>query len=833
MTMQMTQLTGARTPTFTVAKVNRARGQLAGVSTLNAPFSLTPALSRWEREKVSPRSTCCGVPVSRTRTACFPLPAGEGRGEGAGLVLTKTRHDLTRHRAPDAGVRAPFALVALLLSLLALPSRAADADLAALTKGVKEIAGPGAPGNISVFGPAAFAVVAGKEGKTAASPVVAAAHAGKGRVVAFGHTSFLDADILTQLDTGKFMDNAIAWAGGAAKPTLVVPKSKSLADALTKRGFTVAPTPLAQLQPGQVLIYSAHSLAAADLPLIAKFITDGGGLITASTGWGWVQISGGRSLANEFLGNKLLAPLGLVFGGNMASKTTAKGFAVEPTSPLAHAGKALDAARAGTKLAKDDLAQASAALTLAAQSLPADDKTFLPKLKALRAQPGVNTTPTAKSPVKSDQLAARVLVSLDGRELETLPPAQLKAHPSAASFPGPVPADAKRETATVSVNPKIPGWHSTGLYAAPGEVVTVRVPASSANAGWKIRIGAHSDRLWHLDSWKRFPDVSRSYAVKAAETQVASAFGGQLFVETPKASDGAEVKVEFAGAVRAPHYIHGKTTLAEWKELRTAPAPWGELETKKIVLSLPSSVLRNLEDPIALMKVWDETLDLVADLAAIPKERPRAERIVCDEQISAGYMHSGYPIMTWLDMPPRLVSEAHMRKGDWGIGHELGHNHQVGDWTFEGTGEVTCNLFTMYVIDRIGGTKPANGRVGLPVVAEKFAKYTAGGKPDFAKWQSDPFLALAMYVQLQHAFGWEAYKRVFAEYRTLPASEKPKGTTDRIDQWMVHFSKTVNRNLGPFFQAWGLPVTDPALASIAKLPAWPKEEWPGTNGKMD
>ena len=117
-------------------------------------------------------------------------------------------------------------------------------------------------------------------------------------------------------------------------------------------------------------------------------------------------------------------------------------------------------------------------------------------------------------------------------------------------------------------------------------------------------------------------------------------------------------------------------------------------------------------------------------------------------------------------------------------------------------------------------------------MAEKFAKYTAGGKPDFAKWQSDPFLALAMYVQLQHAFGWDAYKKVFAEYRALPAGERPK-TVERIDQWMVRYSKTVNRNLGPFFQAWGLPVTDPALASIAKLPAWPKEEWPGTNGKFD
>lgn len=718
---------------------------------------------------------------------------------------------------------------ALLCLLLARPALAADTDLATLTIGVKEIAAPGAPGNISVFGSQAFAVVAGKEGKTAQTAVVAAARAGKGRVIAFGHTSYLDAELLTQLDTGALMDNAIAWAGGVAKPTVVVPKSKSLSDTLVKRGFTVAATPLAQLQPGQVLLLSAHSLADADVPVIAKFVAAGGGFITASTGWGWAQ--GGRSLANEFLGNKLLAPLGLVFGGGFAGKTTAKGYLVEPAPPLLHAGKALDAARAGTKLAKDDLAQASAALTLAAQSLPADDKTFLHKLKALRSQPGVNTAPTAKSPVKADQLAARVLVSLDGRELETLSPAQLKAHPSAASFPGPVPADAKRETATVNVDPTVPGWHSTGLYAAPGEVVTVRVPASSANAGWKIRIGAHSDSLWHLDSWKRFPAISRSYAVKAAETQVASAFGGLLFVETPKAANGAAAKLEFAGAVRAPHYIHGQTTLAEWKELRAAPAPWGELETKKIVLSLPSKVLRDLEDPVALMKVWDETLDLIADLAAIPKDRPRAERIVCDEQISAGYMHSGYPIMTWMDMPPRLVSEAHMRKGDWGIGHELGHNHQVGDWTFEGTGEVTCNLFTMYVIDRLGGTKPANGRVGLPVVAEKFAKYTAVGKPDFAKWQGDPFLALAMYVQLQHAFGWDAYKKVFAEYRALPAGEKPKAN-ERIDQWMVRFSRTVNRNLGPFFQAWGLPVTDAAIASIAKLPAWTKEEWPGTNGKF-
>ncbi len=722
----------------------------------------------------------------------------------------------------------------LLTALLATPAPAAESAFASLTAGVAEIDAPGTPGQLAVFGADAFVVVAGKDGKTLA-PVVAATQAGKGRIVIFGHTSYLDAGILDKADTGKLLANAIAWAGSEARPNIVVPKSRPLADALAKRGFTIVTTALAQLQPRQVLLLSAHAIANTDVPVLRKFLESGGGLITCATGWGWAQ--GGKNLANEFAANQLLASFGLVVSSGTVSKTSANGFAVSTQlPPYLHAGKALAAARAGNKLSKDEIAQASASLTDAAQSLPSGDTHFLPQLRALRTQPGINTTPTTKTPVKAEQLAARVLVALEGRELSRQSPAEMKAHPSAAAFPGTVPADAVRETVTVTIDPRVPNWHSTGRYAAPGEIVTVRVPAAFAGAGWRIRTGAHTDRLWHLDSWKRFPEISRSFPVTAAETTVANPFGGLIYLEVPKASSGAAgaggVKVEIAGAVRAPHYIHGRTTAAEWEQLRNAPAPWGELETKKIILTLPANVLRDLADPGALMKTWDEVLDHVADLATIPRDRPRPERVVPDQQISAGYMHSGYPIMTWMDVPRGFATEAHMRKGDWGIFHELGHNHQVGDWTFEGTTEVTCNLFTMYVFDKLCGVKPANGRVGLPVVAQKFAKYTAGGKPDFEKWKSDPFLALAMYVQLQHAFGWEPFQKIFAEYRALPAGERPKSNSDRMDQWMTRFSKTVNRNLGPFFQAWGFPVTASALAGIASLPAWPKEEWPGTNGKF-
>jgi hypothetical protein len=90
----------------------------------------------------------------------------------------------------------------------------------------------------------------------------------------------------------------------------------------------------------------------------------------------------------------------------------------------------------------------------------------------------------------------------------------------------------------------------------------------------------------------------------------------------------------------------------------------------------------------------------------------------------------------------------------------------------------------------------------------------------FNKWKSDPFLALAMYIQLQEAFGWETYMRVFKEYSQLPASERPKNDDEKRDQWLVRFSKAAGKNLGPFFDEWGVPVSNGAKEQVAHLPVW-------------
>lgn len=78
------------------------------------------------------------------------------------------------------------------------------------------------------------------------------------------------------------------------------------------------------------------------------------------------------------------------------------------------------------------------------------------------------------------------------------------------------------------------------------------------------------------------------------------------------------------------------TTADEWSLLRAAPSPWAELEFDNIVLSVPSHIVRDLQDPHEVAKLWNDIMKAVADLAVIPHKFNRKERIVADVQISAG-----------------------------------------------------------------------------------------------------------------------------------------------------------------------------------------------------
>lgn len=397
---------------------------------------------------------------------------------------------------------------------------------------------------------------------------------------------------------------------------------------------------------------------------------------------------------------------------------------------------------------------------------------------------------------------------------------------SAHAFPGGVPENTPRVEKRVALKEGRWGWHSTGLYAAPGEAITVESPEGVELHKLKLRIGCHKDRL-RKEPFKRPQVITSVTPLKPGTTTHSNPYGGLVYIEVPKGADVAGLAFTISGAVEAPHYIHGQTTPAEWRSIRQHPGPWAELESDRVVLSIPSEHIRTLEDPAAVMEFWNEVLDAQADLAAIPRERSRPERIVPDIQISAGFMHSGYPVMIHLPQAKHMVDLNALRsnKGgkNWGYFHELGHNHQSRQWTFQGTGEVTCNLFSLYTIEQVCGGRNPHRAMESGKRAARLGKYLADGA-DFEVWKKDPFLALTMYVQLQEAFGWEPFIALFADYQAHPIpneKKKRRPADDRVrDEWMVRFSNQVGRNLGPFFETWGVPTTPEARASIAHLPEW-------------
>jgi len=87
-------------------------------------------------------------------------------------------------------------------------------------------------------------------------------------------------------------------------------------------------------------------------------------------------------------------------------------------------------------------------------------------------------------------------------------------------------------------------------------------------------------------------------------------------------------------------------------------------------------------------------------------------------------------------------------------------------------------------------------------------------------WKSEPFTALTTYIQLMQEFGWESWRKYLHSFADPSFGPAPKGDDDRRDQFLVRYSKITNKNLGPFFDACGIPVSASAKAAVSKLEAW-------------
>jgi hypothetical protein len=409
------------------------------------------------------------------------------------------------------------------------------------------------------------------------------------------------------------------------------------------------------------------------------------------------------------------------------------------------------------------------------------------------------------------------------RQYMSLPTGTFGAHPSAAVFPGVVDASVRqRQDVELSFFPAVPRWQTTGLYANAGEIVTVRFPQGIPSDAGKISIhvGCHRDGLLSAKQtrWERFPSITRTFPVTdksgGDSLKIANAFGGPIFIEfsNPKTA-ATPVAVSFEHVVREPLFVLGQTTVDQWRANRNDPAPWAELVARKLILHVPSAQVRSIDDPTPLLEWWDRVVMLEDELVDWPP-RQSQERIVPDVQISAGWMHSGYPVMCHLGSAPDMTNfQKLQRQGDWGFFHELGHNHQSSDWTFAGQTEVTVNLFTLYVMEELVGQRCGDPGTRMSNYRELLGKRFADPPAD------GPFEQLAPFVVLIRHFGFDALRATLVSYRRNPIARKLDEPA-RQAIFIRRYSENAGHNLAPFFQKMGYSVDEETQRRLEELPAF-------------
>ena len=422
--------------------------------------------------------------------------------------------------------------------------------------------------------------------------------------------------------------------------------------------------------------------------------------------------------------------------------------------------------------------------------------------------------------------------------------------PASKYFPGAIDSALPREKALkVAITPRTGQqglWgededffrpHSTGCYAAPGEVISITIPQAWVGHA-QAMIGIHRDAPamsgyfdesgLHRDGF----DLTKECDLDEAVTEMSSPYGGPVFLCLPnKNRAAAPFEITLGGVLRAPRFKSGVTSPEDWRQtLRKLPVPWAELESDSILISLPSARIRELDDPQVVLGFWDEVLAADAELACIPARRKVIELVMVDADIAAGYMYTSTDrvVVPDDDSCALMLDVAKLRKvGSWGHFHEIGHRHQFDAIDFAGTEEVTVNLFTLYVyqkvlhLDRHARHASAEEEAAD---AKMVTDYLA--KPSFKKWQDEPFIGLAFFYPIIDEFGWDPILRLYQDYRKVPRDQYPSSEAAKRDFFYQHLSRAMGRDLADYFKRWAIPVRSAAyLTSDNALPPWLPKGW--------
>lgn len=382
---------------------------------------------------------------------------------------------------------------------------------------------------------------------------------------------------------------------------------------------------------------------------------------------------------------------------------------------------------------------------------------------------------------------------------------------------------AKAVDMTLNISHGELGFHSTGLYAGPGELVDVYISAVDLNymrsapsglKSFKIAVGQTAQRDFVSNDIPT-EKISSSLPLRSIQVSledimkpepgypdlyhgvVGSPLGGPLYFFLPQdAGTLPSVSVRFKGALESLYYRQGVTSLSEWNRMaETAPGQYADIMADTVRFSGPAtSAIRSNRDIDKAVDFWYKQQRMAIDFDRSGSwyvSRPITQ--FHDYYVSAGaavaIVNANRSFLPTDWMGSALNYDNIMAGGVWGEIHELNHHHQHFNqqlWGMHGGGgEITNNL-----VNAIAYTSYTNcGKARTEAGGSKDWKFVCDPYNNLRKTiystakNSGAYADLSFYVDIYHYFGYDVIKE-FA-YANRGNTEKSVEANDKAYRKLV------------------------------------------------
>ncbi len=237
----------------------------------------------------------------------------------------------------------------------------------------------------------------------------------------------------------------------------------------------------------------------------------------------------------------------------------------------------------------------------------------------------------------------------------------------------------------------------TGLYLAPGSIVTVTVPNSLVGQDYYIRVGSHEWDLGIRGDFYRLDRITKKFPINDTTIEVFNPFGGAISIVVPYGANQGIVEVGVTNGVECPFFsLKSFYETPDFNQELTKPGPWAVFETDNVMFTIPShSIIAGQYDLMQTLLDWDTALQGVNSIMAreIVSDKHNMY-MIADITIRHHAYSIGYPMSNTTLRYTNVPGPAYFLNGpgpdDEVNFHESGH--ALAMTKFPGEGEALVNF---------------------------------------------------------------------------------------------------------------------------------------------